>query len=197
MEPSAKRPMTHDEATRRFYAHVWPHRAVVLRTARFMTGRGNDADDLAQETLLKAFRAIDTFDVSTNAQAWLMTILRHAHIDRLRGDARGPGRISVEDLGVELQDTHPARSTPDPVDFDALLEQLSDQQVIDGLRRLPVEISWSLMLVDVQQMSYGDAAAVLHVPEGTVKSRVHRGRQMLREELVRISQPTRDGGNIP
>jgi RNA polymerase sigma-70 factor (ECF subfamily) len=193
--------MTHPESTRRFYTHVWPHRALVLRSAMFMTGRADEADDLAQETLLKAFRAIETFDEATNPQAWLMTILRHAHIDRIRGHARDAGQVSIEDLGVEIEDPRLAEGSPDLRDFAALFEQLSDAQMIAGLKQLPGEISWSLLLVDVQQMTYGAAAGVLSVPEGTVKSRVHRGRQMLRETLLRGTRPavgraipSRDGG---
>src|SRR4051812_585052 len=86
-------PMTQDEATRLFYKHVWPLRAVVLRTARYLTRDSAEADDLAQETLLKAYRSIATFDVSTQASAWLTAILRNTRIDRLRATKREAGDV--------------------------------------------------------------------------------------------------------
>jgi RNA polymerase sigma-70 factor (ECF subfamily) len=176
--------MTSKEQNRRFYDHVWPLRATVLRSARFLCDNAQDAEDLAQEALLKAFRAMASFDAAGHAQAWLMTILRNAHIDRLRAGARSARNVSLEGLGADL----PARAgaaehEPDVYDPHALLEELSDAQIIAGLRRLPADICWSLLLVDVQQMTYDDAAKILAVPPGTVKSRIHRGRRMLRDDL--------------
>jgi len=150
-----------------------------------MTGRADEADDLAQETLLKAFRAIEQLDVNTRPQAWLMTILRHTHIDRIRSNSRTAGNVALEDLGGDIADARESGVAVEGRDFEALLEQLSDAQMIAGLRRLPGEISWSLLLVDVQQMTYDEAALVLEVPEGTVKSRVFRGRRMLRDDLLK------------
>src|SRR5512146_2212772 len=86
--------MTHAEATRRFYAQFWPLRAMLLRTASFLTPSVSEAEDLVQETLMKAFRAIDTFDEGSSATAWLTAILRNTRIDRARAAARSPATVS-------------------------------------------------------------------------------------------------------
>lgn len=177
--------MTSAEATRLFYAHVWPIRSLVLRTARFLSGNSAEADDLAQEALLKAFRAMASFDQTTNAKAWVVTILRNTHIDRLRSNTRWAGHVRFDATNADFVDSRPDCSpTPDSHDPAALLEQFSDAQIIAELQLLPDEIRWTLLLVDVEQMAYEDAAQILGVPAGTVKSRVHRGRHMLRERLL-------------
>src|SRR5260221_4225436 len=100
------------QATQRFYDLVWPHRAAMLRTALFLTRNAEEADDLAQETMLKAFKAIDQFREGTNAKAWLMAILRNTRVDRLR--AVGASVQSLEDLGIEPPDRPQADRDQDP-----------------------------------------------------------------------------------
>ena len=179
--------MKPEEATRRFYKHVWPLRATVLRTASFLTGNAAEADDLAQDTLMKAFHAIASFDPTTNAQAWLMTILRHTRIDRLRGAARTADHVSLEQNDLDCADPRPD-TVADPAaawtDPEEMLERFSDQTMIDALRQLPEPIRWTLMLVDVEQLDFQFAARILGIPPGTAKSRAHRGRQMLRALLA-------------
>ena len=170
------------DRTDRFYAELWPHRAAVLRAAKFLTRNDADADDLAQDAMLKGFDAIDRLTPGSNAKAWLMTILRNAHIDRVR--ARH-GEASLESLDVDL-----AAPPAEPEDTEAwgdparTLAEFSDQQIIDALKALPREICWTLLLVDVEGLDDRDAAEVLKVPTGTVKSRLHRGRRMLRDALL-------------
>lgn len=178
--------MTQDEATRLFYKHIWPHRAQVLRTARFLARNVADADDLAQETLTRAFRKMEQFDVSTHPQAWLMRILRNIRIDqtRIRANSILQDAQSLESVDLKAMPIEPGC---DPQDLEALMDQFSDQVFIDALHSLPEEIRWTLLLVDVQQMSYEDVAQVVDLPEGTVKSRIHRGRRMIREWLVEAS----------
>ena len=150
------KPLKPEQATQRFYDLAWPHLAAVLRTARVLTGNSADAEDLAQETMLKAFRSIDRFREGTDARAWLMTILRRTRIDRLRASSSSAGTI-----------------------------------VIDALRGLPEEIRWTLLLVDVEGMDHAEAAEILRVPVGTIKSRTHRGRAMLREALLPVARERR------
>jgi RNA polymerase sigma-70 factor, ECF subfamily len=172
------------DATRRFYQHVWPLRATVLRTALFLTRNPAEADDLAQDTLMKAFNAIATFDSATNAKAWLLTILRNTRIDRLRSAARTSGDVSLDQAELDLPGPAPAAdSSAAWSDPDAMVEQFSDQRIIDALHQLPEAIRWTLLLVDVEQLDFQFAAQILGVPPGTAKSRAHRGRQMLRELL--------------
>jgi RNA polymerase sigma-70 factor (ECF subfamily) len=186
--------VTDEEATRRFYDLVWPMLRTVLRTAQILTGSTADADDLAQETLLKAFRSIGQFRDGTDVRAWLLTILRHARIDRLRAAGASAGVVSLDNLGVEPE----ACDEPEEPDWQALREdpqralaEFSDHQVIQALQALPDEIRWSLLLVDVEGMGQGEAAEVLGVPLGTIKSRLHRGRAMLRQALLPLARDRR------
>jgi RNA polymerase sigma-70 factor (ECF subfamily) len=182
------------EATSRFDALVWPHAAALLRTARFLLRDPAEADDVAQETLVKAFKALDSFQEGTDVKAWLMTILRNTRIDHLRRRATRGDEVSLDGLPFEPasaesaggQDADPAWDDPQ-----ALLQQFSDRHVIQALQRLPEEIRWTLLLVDVEGMDHADAAAVLGVPVGTVKSRAHRGRAMLRDALLPVARELR------
>ena len=176
--------MTQDEATRLFYKHVWPLRAVVLRTARYPDARAAEADDLAQETLVKAYRSIATFDVSTHAAAWLTAILRNTRIDRARARQREAKDVSLDSHPLDVQDRRSVTGEIDYAHTAVMLEQLSDEQIIEALRSLPEDIRWTLLLVDVEQLNHAEAATVMGVPVGTVKSRAFRGHQMLRERLL-------------
>jgi RNA polymerase sigma-70 factor (ECF subfamily) len=183
-----ERGLTQEEAATRFYAYLWPHRATVLRTAQFLAGNAADADDLAQETLMRAFRNVARFDPAGNAKGWLTTILRHIVIDRsrVRASALVADALPLEDLSVPA--ARPMVADKDPEDVAALLEEFSDQALIGSLKGLPEDLCWTLLLVDVQQMSYEEAAEVMDVPPGTVKSRAHRGRGLLRDRLLNLAR---------
>jgi len=180
-----------NQATKRFYDLIWPRRSDVLRVARFLCRDAWVADDLTQETLLKAFRAMERTNVAeTNLKSWLLTILRNTWKDRLRA-----GRIeaSMESL-VEEPASHPTIGTEDEDsknDPQTLLEAFSDQQVIDALKALPEEIRWTLLLVDVEGLGVQETAQILQVPDGTIKSRAHRGRAMLRRTLLPLARERR------
>jgi RNA polymerase sigma-70 factor, ECF subfamily len=171
------------DATALFYEHIWPHRAMVVRTARFLAQNDAEADDLAQETLVKAFKNIWRFDPATNAKFWLSSILRHTWIDHLRASGRHGTMLAVEDLEGELEDKTPVTEA-DLQDAEALLERFSDKRILLALKELPAEIRWTILLVDVESLDHAAAAAILGVPVGTVKSRAHRGRNMMRKNLM-------------
>jgi RNA polymerase sigma-70 factor (ECF subfamily) len=183
-----------DSATQRFYQLVWPHRADVLRVARMLCRDEAEADDLAQDTLLKAFAAIDNFTHGTDAKAWLMRILRNARIDRLRSSKREAGQISLDANEMDVAEPETLSALDhDEVwqDPQQVMSTFSDQQMIDALRALPEEIRLTLLLVDVQQMDQIEAAEILDVPVGTIKSRTHRGRAMLRQALQPLAKEMR------
>ena len=180
------------QATERFYGLVWPHLATVLRTAKFLLRDDSEAEDLAQETMLKAFRFLDGLQDGTDPKAWLLTILRNTRIDRIRATASERANVSLEQLEVEPvvvgDEADSGEEWEHPED---VLNSFSDHQVIGALRMLPEEIRWTLLLVDVEGMDHREAASVLDVPVGTVKSRAHRGRAMLREALLPVAREMR------
>lgn len=183
--------MDQQEKTRKFYADVWPHAAAVLRSAQFLTRDPAEADDLAQDVMLKAFRHLDQFRAGTDMKSWLLTILRNTRIDRARTATAQKQNVSLEQLGSEP--VAPPESSDDELwnDPKSVLQQFSDKQIIQALHALPEEIRWTLMLVDVEGMDHALAAQVLDVPVGTIKSRAHRGRAMLRTALAPLARGLR------
>lgn len=155
------------------------------------TGSSADAEDLAQDTLVKAMRAIDTYQDGSDMKAWLTTILKRTFIDRLRVSQRRGAFQSLETVDdVEAPEEHDQVGIYDaqwdqPED---LMARFEDQAVIDALQSLPEEIRWTLVLLDVEQMDQATVAGILEVPVGTVKSRAHYGRKMLRDLLYQLAQ---------
>ena len=145
-----------------------------------------------QETLLKSFRGIERLRAGPGVKAWLLQILRYTWLDRVRSATGRPAEVSLGELPGD-----PAVQTPSTGseiewwgDPKAVLEAFSDKQIIDALRELPEGIRWTLLLVDVEGLSVQETADVLNVPAGTIKSRAHRGRGMLREKTPAAGQGT-------
>ena len=172
--------MSSDAARRAaFQQHVLPEVDVLLRVAMSLTEQPADAEDLVQDTLLRAWRSIDSFD-GRHPRAWLLTILRNARLNRHR--RQRPGLLDDPDLVFEQRqegnrDTASAEDVVvDPVFDDAV------QAAVDDLPQLYRE---ALMLVDALGLTYAAAATLLDVPEGTLTSRLHRARKRVRMQLGR------------
>jgi len=170
----------------RFRKLAWPMLPVVLRTAQCLVGHHGHTEDLAQETMIKAMRAIDSFKDGTNLKAWLLTILRRTHIDQIRSTRNRPLQLSLDVNGIDLP-ASAASVTEEPItswdDPEQLMSRFDDQVIIGAMGLLSEEIRWTLLLVDVEQMEQAQAAQILGVAVGTIKSRTHRGRALLRELL--------------
>ena len=171
---------TADDAGRRraFAEVVEPEIEVMLRVARSITGSTADAEDLVQESLVRAFRAIDRFD-GRHPRAWLLTILRNTNANMHR--RRRP--IAVDDWEL----IHASRPAFGAVDSPAA-EEVYVVQELDGALQVAVagldpKFRSALVLVDVHDLSYAEAAAVLDVPVGTVMSRLSRARERVRKAL--------------
>jgi RNA polymerase sigma-70 factor (ECF subfamily) len=135
-----------------------------------MTHNAHDAEDLVQETYLRAYRAFDRFQPGTNIRAWLFTILHRVRTDSFRKAGRLPQT-------VELAETDPAVPPPQ----DALAQ--GGEDLARALAGLPETFRAAVVLRDVEDLSYQEIARVLDVPVGTVMSRIHRGRALLRAAL--------------
>ncbi len=162
---------------------------MVLRAAQIQTGNSAEAEDLAQETLLKAFRSIESFKAGTNIKAWLMTILRNTRIDRLRTVAGSAKHVSLEELSAEPAGPSSIEAIDDTAwtNPEVMLAEFADAEVIEALGCISEDLRWTLLLVDVEGMDHQQAAAILEVPVGTVKSRVHRGHAALRQVLLPLA----------
>lgn len=168
-----------DARSRELYQRcVLPEVEVLLRVARGMTGQSADAEDLVQDTLLRAWRSIGTFD-GQHPRAWLLTILRNTHINRNR--RQRPVLLDDPDVTFER---HRGTTVDVPSAEDLVVDRTFDAAVEAAVLDLPEVFREVLVLVDVKGLSYAAAAEVLGVPEGTVMSRLHRARKRVRGHLV-------------
>lgn len=166
-------------ANERFRHYVVPEVPVLLRVARRMTASPQDAEDVVQETLLRAYRAIDRFD-GRHPRAWLLTILRNATANLYRR-ARPQLADSPEQL-LQLPAAGPeGRNGPE----ERLLDGVVEAEIVQALFALSQSFREVVVLVDVDGLSYQEAAEALGIPTGTVMSRLHRARKKMRKRLER------------
>jgi RNA polymerase sigma-70 factor (ECF subfamily) len=152
---------------------------VLTRVATSITRRPADAEDLVQDTLIRAYQGVDRFD-GAHPRAWLLTIMRNAEVNRHR--RRRPELMTDPDAQLERYAATPAGPGSSPEDI--VLGDQFDDVVARAFAALPVKFRQVLGLVDLDGLSYGEAAQVLGVPEGTVMSRVHRARKRIRDRLA-------------
>lgn len=169
-----------------FATYVVPEIDVLLRVARTLVPRPADAEDLVQDTLVRAFRAIDTFD-GRHPRAWLLTIMRNAQINRTR--RRRPELLDDPDAALGVADSPYGDASPEAVVVGATF----DTVVMDALDALPRRFRQVVELVDIDGLSYAEAAEAMGVPVGTVMSRLHRARTRIRDRLAAAGLAPRRG----
>lgn len=154
----------------RFEAEALPHMRSLYGTAYRMTRNAHDAEDLVQETFLRAYRAFDGFRPGSNIRAWLYTILHRVRTDAFRRSQRSPRTVEMADEGP-----------PVPPPQDALAQ--GGEDLARALASIPDVFRNAVVLRDVDDFTYQEIARILDVPIGTVMSRIHRGRALLRAAL--------------
>jgi RNA polymerase sigma-70 factor (ECF subfamily) len=155
----------------------------VYRVARYLASSREDADELMQETYARAFRSWRSFTPGTNMRAWLLRILNNLNIDRGRRQQRAPQMQPLEANDYYLYDRL-AEDADGVSDEDKVVERLSQDDIVTALSAVPHDFRDVLVLVDLGDFSYADAAQILDIPVGTVMSRLHRGRRILKRELA-------------
>jgi RNA polymerase sigma-70 factor (ECF subfamily) len=184
----AERPAMSRESDAAFERYVLPEVEVMLRVARSLTRNHADAEDLVQDTLIRAYKAIDRFD-GRYPRAWLLTILRNTHINRNR--RRRPELLRDPDSQLERLATSPEEA--EAVRPDRFVDLEFDADLEDALASLSEPFAEIVQLVDVDGLAYAEAAEVLGIPVGTVMSRLHRARKKIRQHLRRTgAAPTHD-----
>ena len=153
----------------------------VFNVAYKFVGKHDEAEDLTQDIFLKIFRSLDTFDRRANFQTWLISVSRNLCIDHYRSVRKERETI---DRGVDASDLSPAAPEPGPI---AALEQ-RDRVVLlrQAMAALPETLRTAVLLRDIQEMSYQEIADALRLPEGTVKSRINRGRTELARQVRKL-----------
>ncbi len=155
----------------------------VYRVARHLASSREDADELMQETYARAFRSWRSFTPGTNMRAWLLRILTNLNIDRGRRQQRAPQMQPLEANDYFLYDKL-AENGDGVTDEDQVVERLSQDDIVTALSEVPHDFRDVLVLVDLGDFSYADTAQILDIPVGTVMSRLHRGRRILKRELA-------------
>jgi len=151
-----------------------PHVNRLFRHAMWLERNRENAEDLVQETLSQALQSFHRFTPGTNCRAWLMSILQHVRSNRRRAQGRVVADSTIEERISSVMPFVP----PIP-------DRLTDEDMLNALGQIPERHQEVILLCDVEEMTYKEIAAALDVPIGTVMSRLHRGRELLRTELVR------------
>jgi len=156
----------------------------VYRVARRLVGSREEAEDLVQDTYARAFRSWRSYTPGTNMRAWLLRILTNLNLDRGRKIQRTPDLLPLEESDYYLANKLAAADGEQALDQDRVVEKLSQDSVVDALAAVPHDFRDVVVLVDIGEFSYADAAQILDVPIGTVMSRLHRGRRILKQRLA-------------
>ena len=159
----------------------------VYRVARRLVGTREEAEELVQETYARAFRSWRSYTPGTNMRAWLLRILTNLNTDRGRKIQRTPDQQPLEESDYFLANKLAAAEGEQALDQERVVERLSQGGVVDALAALPHDFRDVVVLVDLGDFSYADAAQILDVPIGTVMSRLHRGRRILKKTLAEES----------
>ena len=156
----------------------------VYRVARRLVGSREEAEDLVQETYGRAFRSWRSYTPGTNLRAWLLRILTNLNVDRGRRIQRRPDETPLEENDYYLANKMVASGGEQVLDQDRVVERLSQDSIVNALADIPHDFRDVVVLVDIGEFSYADAAQILDIPIGTVMSRLHRGRRLLKAQLA-------------
>jgi RNA polymerase sigma-70 factor (ECF subfamily) len=166
-----------------FQEEALPHLDSLYNFALYLTRNPTESEDLVQEAMFRAYRFIDRYEPGTNCKAWLFRILRNTFINEYRRKSNRPQEVSWE-----LEETMPDTSQPIagriPNPDEELFRDLYDDEVTDALESLPDEFREVVLMRDVEGLTYQEIANVIDRPVGTVRSRIARGREMLRKRLT-------------
>jgi len=165
-----------------FEKELLPHIDALSTFAFHLTLNEDDADDLVQETYLKAYRFIDKYLEGTNAKAWLFKILKNAYINEYRRKSKAPAHVDYEDI-VGYQDSEDSAIGEFTDLREELFNHMMGDEVTNAINSLPVDFRTVILLCDVEGFTYEEIAKILDVPIGTVRSRLFRARNVLKDKL--------------
>jgi RNA polymerase sigma factor (sigma-70 family) len=183
-ETVAAAPLTELQARIRFEQEFVPHLDAMYNFALRLTNDEADAHDLVQDTCLRAYRFIASFEPGTYAKAWLFRILKNNFINDYRKKSRGPSKVEFEWVEQSFTgDDDPEPAFQADLQAETVNEMLGDE-ITSAIQALPVDFRMIVILCDLEEFSYEEMAKILHIPIGTVRSRLHRARTLLKETLA-------------
>lgn len=169
-----------------FEKELFPHADALYNFGFHLTYSGEDANDLVQETYMKAYNFIESYTVGTNAKAWLFKILKNAFINEYRKKVRQPTKIDYEDVAY----WHDSEDISHIGSLDLrheIFQDLIGDEVTIALNQLPVDFRTIILLCDLEGFTYEEIAKIMDIPIGTVRSRLHRARNILKEKLKKYA----------
>jgi RNA polymerase sigma factor (sigma-70 family) len=184
-ELSAEAPQTHyseKEKQEIFHGEFMPHINSMYNFGYRLTLDADDAKDLVQDTYLKAYRFIDSFQKGTNAKAWLFRILKNSFINDYRKKSKEPNKVDYQEVETYYNSEDVDRQITPDLRVESLKDMIGDE-ISNALNSLDVDFRTVIILCDLEGFKYEEMAKILDIPIGTVRSRLHRARQLLKEKL--------------
>lgn len=179
-----------DEKQRQLYddfeREAVPHMDALFNFALKMTGDSDEADDLVQETYLKAFRFFDKFEKGTNCKAWLFRIMKNTYINKYRKETKEPDKVDYEEVENFYENVKPSSTDSAHLEKD-IYDNLLDDELSEAINSLPDDFKTVVILCDIEGFTYEEIADFIDVPVGTVRSRLHRARKMLFTKLQKYA----------
>ncbi len=182
MEETSREKYTEKEKVSVFNNEFLPHINSMYNFGYRLTLDEDDAKDLVQDTYLKAFRFIESFQKGTNAKAWLFRILKNSFINDYRKKSKEPNKVDYQ----EVESYYNSDDVDHPITSDLRTESLQDMigdEISNALNSLDVDFRTVIILCDLEGFKYDEMAKILDIPIGTVRSRLHRARNLLKDKL--------------
>jgi RNA polymerase sigma factor (sigma-70 family) len=170
-----------------FTDELFPHMEALKTFAFHLTYNDQDAEDLVQETYFKAHKFIDRYVEGTNAKAWLFKILKNAYINEYRKKVNKPTKVDYEEI-INYHDSEDANNSGFSDLRDDLFKDRMGDEVTIALNSLPIDFRTVILLCDIEEFTYEEISKIIDVPIGTVRSRLFRARNMLKERLKTYAQ---------
>lgn len=181
--------LTKDEVRKQedFEEEIIPHLDAMYNFALRLTSDPSDAEDLVQDTIVKAFRFFSSYEKGTNAKAWLFRILKNSYINNYRKKSKQPNQVDYDEVSTFYETIRAERTDTSDLE-DKMFRDLIDDDISRALDELPEDFRTVVLLCDVEGFTYEEIANMLDVPIGTIRSRLHRGRNLLKAQLKEYAE---------
>ncbi len=166
-----------------FNEEIIPHLDALYNFGLRLTSEPNDAEDLVQDTIVKAYRFFDSYEKGTNAKAWLFRILKNSYINNYRKKSKKPQEVDYDEVATFYETIRAERTETSDLE-DKMFRELIDDDISNALDEIPEDFRTVVLLCDVEDFTYEEIANMLDVPIGTIRSRLHRGRNLLKAQLM-------------
>ncbi len=186
MSTMSIRNYTKEQKEEVFEQEFLPHVDSMYNFAYRLTFEEDDAKDLVQETYLKAFRFIDSFERGTNAKAWLFRILKNSFINDFRKKSKQPSKVDYNEVESYYNSDNVDKSITTDLRVETVQHMIGDE-ITNALNALDVDFRTVIILCDLEGFTYEEMAKILDIPIGTVRSRLHRARNLLKDKLKRYA----------